>query len=36
MDVIQQLESFAAKMGDLLAEVMVVGGCSPALILMIS
>lgn len=33
MDVIQQLESFAAKMGDLLAEVMVVGGCSPALIL---
>jgi predicted nucleotidyltransferase len=33
LDVIQQLESLAEKIGDLWMEVMVVGGCSPALIL---
>ena len=33
MDVIQQLELLAEKLGDLCEEVVVVGGCSPALIL---
>ena len=33
MDVIRQLELLAEKIGDLWTEVMVVGGCSPALIL---
>lgn len=33
MDIIQQLELLAEKLGDLREEVVVVGGCSPALIL---
>lgn len=33
MDAIQQLELLAEKLGDLCEEVVVVGGCSPALIL---
>jgi len=33
LDIIQQLELLAEKLGDLCEEVVVVGGCSPALIL---
>jgi len=33
MDIIQQLELLAEKLGDLVDEIMIVGGCSPALIL---
>jgi len=33
MDIIQQLELLAEKLGNLAEEIMVVGGCSPALIL---
>ena len=36
MDIIQQLESLAEKLGELCEEIVVVGGCSPALILDIS
>ena len=36
MDIIQQLESLAEKLGELCEEVVVVGACSPALILDIS
>lgn len=33
MDLIEQLELFADKLGDLCEEMVIVGGCSPALIL---
>ncbi|MCX5919185.1 MAG: hypothetical protein NTX30_21225 [Deltaproteobacteria bacterium] len=33
MDIIQQLELLADKLGDVVDEIMIVGGCSPALIL---
>lgn len=33
MDIIEQLELFADKLGDLCEEMVIVGGCSPALIL---
>jgi hypothetical protein len=33
MDIIQQLELLAEKLGDVVDEIMIVGGCSPALIL---
>lgn len=33
MDIIQQLELLSERLGDLVEEILVVGGCSPALIL---